>query len=181
MDRRSYATWRCDGATEVVKRSLRCCVVLASMAAPAWAQQRTVWQIGQFDDSSHEFQGTFGIDYTKASSDVDYVIGKSTERDWLRFQPGPANGQAGGRLHPFRIHFTLGGEPRGTYMLKLAMLYETPRLSALRVEVNGHAGVFTFAPKLDYEAGDWEGTFVPQTSHAERSIAIPSAVATCGR
>lgn len=141
---------------------------------PSLAQQRAVWQIGKFDHSSHEFRDSFGIDYAKSSSDVDYVIGKSTEHDWLRFQPGPANGQAGGRLHLFRIHFILGEQPRGTYVLRLAILYETPRLSALRVEVNGHGGIFTFAPKLDYEAGDWEGTFVPQTSQAERSISIPA-------
>ncbi len=149
--------------------------MLAASAFPTCAQQRTIWQIGQFDDSSHEFHDSFGVEYTKPSSDVDYVVGKSTARDWPRFQPGPANGQAGGRLHPFRIDFTLSEAPRGTYVLKLAILYETPRLSALRVEVNGHAGVFSFAPKLDYAAGDWEGTFVPQTSSAERSIAIPAA------
>ncbi|MEO6982833.1 MAG: polysaccharide lyase family protein, partial [Edaphobacter sp.] len=158
-----------------MKLPLLCGVALAALALAAGAQQRTIWQIGQFDDSSREFHDSFGVDYASASSDVNYVVGKSTARDWLRFQPGPANGRAGARLHPFRIDFTLKEAPRGTYVLKLAMLYETPRLSALRVEVNGHAGVFTFAPKLDYAAGDWEGTFVPQTSHAERSIAIPAA------
>ena len=174
MDRRPDAARRGDGAAEVVRRGLVCGAVLAALALPVCAQQ-TIWQIGQFDDSSREFHDSFGVDYAKATSDVEYVVGRSTARDWLRFQPGPANGQAGGRLHPFRIEFALKEPPRGTYVLKLAMLYETPRLSALRVEVNGHAGLFTFAPKLDYAAGDWEGTFVPQTSHAERSIEIPAA------
>jgi len=149
--------------------------VLAALALTAGAQQRPIWQIGQFDDSSREFHDSFGVDYANVLSDVNYVVGKNTARDWLRFQPGPANGLAGARLHPFRIDFTLHDSPRGTYLLKLAMLYETPRLSALRVDVNGHAGVFSFAPKLDYAAGDWEGTFVPQTSRAERTIAIPAA------
>ena len=158
-----------------MKFLLRSGVVFAALALSAGAQQRTIWQIGQFDDSSREFHDSFGVNYAEASSDVHYIVGKSADHDWLRFQPGPANGLAGGRLHPFRIDFVLSGSPRGTYRLKLAILYETPRLSALRVEVNGHAGVFTFAPKLDYAAGDWEGTFVPQTSHAERSIAIPAA------
>lgn len=173
MDRRSDAARRRDGAAKVVKPVLICGVLFAAMALPACAQH-TVWQIGQFDDSSREFHDSFGVNYASASSDVVYVVGKSTARDWLRFQPGPANGLAGGRLHPFKIQFALHEPPRGTYALKLAMLYETPRLSALRVEVNGHTGNFTFAPKLDYGAGDWEGTFVPQTSRAERSIEIPA-------
>ncbi|MEO7029515.1 MAG: polysaccharide lyase family protein [Acidobacteriaceae bacterium] len=161
----------------MVTRALLCGLVLASWPALACAQtqKHTVWQIGNFDDSSREFHDSFGVDYSKPASNVDYTIGKSTLSNWLRFQPGNANGLAGGRLHPFRIHFTLPQQPRGTYMLKLAMLYETPRLSKLRVELGGHTGLFTFAPKLDYAAGDWEGTFVPHTSHAERSIALPAA------
>lgn len=158
-----------------LRRCLNCGMALATLATTAaWSQQRTVWQIGTFDDSSREFHDTYGVDYANKSSDMNYVVGKSTERDWLRFQPGPANGMAGGRLHPFRIRFSLPDAPSGVYILKLAVLYETPRLSALRVEVNGHWGKFTFAPRLDYAAGDWEGTFVPQTSRAERSIAVPA-------
>ncbi|HEY5329358.1 MAG TPA: polysaccharide lyase family protein [Acidobacteriaceae bacterium] len=159
----------------MVKRALLCGVALLALPALACAQRQTVWRIGAFDDSSREFRDSFSIDYTKLASDVDYIIGKSTAADWPRFQPGDANGLAGSRLHPFRIHCTLAQPPRGTYFLKLAMLYETPRLSALRVELDGHSGLFTFAPKLDYAAGDWEGTFVPQTSHADRTIALPAA------
>ena len=55
------------------------------------------------------------------------------------------------------------------------MLYETPRLSFLKLDVNGHSGFFYFHPKLDFNAGDWEGTFVPQTSTDEKTIAIPAA------
>ena len=154
---------------------LWCALMLAVCAAASHAQQQTIWQIGAFDDSSREFHDSFGVDYAKTASDVDYIVGQSTAKDWLRFQPGPANGMAGTRLHPFRIHFTLAESPRGTYVLKLAVLYETPRLSSLRININGHSGLFSFSPKLDYAAGDWEGTFVPQTSHADRLIAIPAS------
>jgi alpha-mannosidase len=133
----------------------------------------TLWQIGRFDFSSGEFHSNFGVDYANPSSDVDFVVGKSSDSDWLRFQPGPANGIAGGRLHPFRIHFRLSEPLTGSYALRVAILYETPRLSALHVDINGHSGNFYFHPRLDYSAGDWEGTFVPQTSHAERLISIP--------
>jgi len=105
---------------------------------------------------------------------VIYTIGKSGEADWPRFQPGPANAIAGGRLHPFSVVFTLPDEPQGLYQLRISMLYETPSLSALQISVNGHKGVFYFHPRLDFGAGDWEGTFVPQTSRDEKTIDIPT-------
>jgi alpha-mannosidase len=133
----------------------------------------TLWHIGKFDRSSGEFHSNFGVNYANPSSDVDFAVGKDTDNDWPRFQPGPANGLAGGRLHPYRIHFNLKRPISGQYVLRVAMLYETPRLSTLQVDINGHSGNFRFHPLLDYSAGDWEGTFVPQTSHAERMISIP--------
>lgn len=152
-----------------------CAFALAGgIVSGALAQQKTVWQIGQFDDSSGEFRSE-GIDYTNPASDPVYRIGVNPSADWPRFQPGPANAVAGGRLHPFRIDFVLAEVPRGVYTLRIAVLYETPRMSHLRVEINGHAGDFYFHPKLDYAAGDWEGTFVPQTSRAEKEIEIPAA------
>ena len=169
--------WTKLGAARLftLRRCLHFGIAIAALTpAVGWSQQRTIWQIGAFDDSSREFHDSFDVDYANAASDVNYVVGRSNVHDWLRFQPGPANGLAGGRLHPFRIQFSLTDAPRGVYTLKLAVLYETPRLSALRVDVNGHWGQFTFAPWLDYAAGDWEGTFVPQTSRAERSIALPA-------
>jgi len=138
------------------------------------SNSRMVWRIGEFNDSSGEFRSQ-DIDYSNPKSDPVYVVGKSTVQDWLRFQPGPANGMTGGRLHPFTIRFDLKDEPRGVYRLKIAMLYETPRLSFLKLSVNGHSGLFYFHPKLDFAAGDWEGTFVPQTSADTKVISIPAA------
>jgi alpha-mannosidase len=160
-----------------VRRAWWLIVLCAGWAASPMGlrgQETELWNIGTFDRSSNEFRNE-GIDYTDPKSDAVYKIGESIEaRDWPRFQPGPANGMAGGRLHPFTILFQLSQPPRGTYHLKIAILYETPRLSHLRVDVNGHEGLFYFQPKLDYGAGDWEGTFVPQTSTAEKSIGIPA-------
>jgi alpha-mannosidase len=151
------------------------CLGVAVSPAALRAQETELWHIGVFDRSSNEFRNE-GIDYADPKSDAVYRIGQSVEaRDWPRFQPGPANGMAGGRLHPFTIVFDLAETPRGAYRLTVATLYETPRLSHLRVEVNGHTGVFYLHPKLDYGAGDWEGTFVPQTSTAEKVIEIPAA------
>ncbi|MGB6742099.1 MAG: polysaccharide lyase family protein [Terracidiphilus sp.] len=148
-------------------------LLLAGTAALVTAQQRTVWQIGRFDGSSQEFRSQ-EIDYASPKSDVVYTVGASRDADWIRFQPGPANAIAGGRLHPFTVNFTLGETPRGLYRLRVAMLYETPRLSALALSINGHKGAFYFHPRLDFTAGDWEGTFVPQTSRDEKTVDIPA-------
>jgi hypothetical protein len=155
------------------KRRLVGLLALLGAAALAGAQPRIVWQIGQFNGSSQEFRSQ-DIDYASPKSDVVYTVGVSRDTDWIRFQPGPANAVAGGRLHPFTVNFTLGETPRGLYRLRVAILYETPRLSALALSINGHKGTFYFHPRLDYTAGDWEGTFVPQTSRDEKLIDIPA-------
>ncbi len=157
-------------------------VLLAALglATTAVGAEKTVWKIGSFNRSSGEFKSQ-GIDYADPKQDPVYRVGRSKDaEDWQRFQPGPANGMTAGRVHPFTILFELPSAPTGLYKLRLGVLYETPRLSHLRVEVNGHAGLFYFHPKLDYAAGDWEGTFVPQTSYDEKSIAIPASFLNVG-
>jgi alpha-mannosidase len=150
------------------------------VAIHAHAAEKQIWQIGVFDHSSNEFRSQ-GIDFSDPKQDPVYRVGQSKDaEDWQRFQPGPANGMAGGREHPFTVVFNLKDVPRGAYRLKLAMLYETPRLSFLKLDVNGHSGLFYFHPKLDYYGGDWEGTFVPQTSADEKTIAMPAAWFTQG-
>lgn len=148
-------------------------LIVCSCLVSAYSQEHVLWQIGKFDDSSQEFRSQ-GIDYNSLGSAVVYTVGKSHEADWPRFQPGPANAIDGGRLHPFSIVFTLQDVVRGLYQLRVAMLYETPRMSALQLNVNGHKGVFYFHPTLDFGAGDWEGTYVPQTSHGVKTIDIPT-------
>ena len=138
------------------------------------AADRPIWKIGTFNYSSGEFRSE-GIDYADPKSDPVFVVGQNPNKDWYRFQPGPANGMTGGRPHPFTIKFNLPDAPRGVYDLRIAILYETPRLSFLQLDVNGHSGNFYFHPNLDFHAGDWEGTFVPQTSVDEKTIAIPAA------
>ncbi len=138
------------------------------------AADRPIWKIGTFNYSSGEFRSE-GIDYADPKSAPVFVVGQSPNKDWYRFQPGPANGMTGGRPHPFAIEFSLPDAPRGVYYLRIAILYETPRLSFLQLDVNGHSGNFYFHPNLDFHAGDWEGTFVPQTSVDEKMIAIPAA------
>lgn len=139
-------------------------VVVLALSCASFSADRAVWRIGTFDHSSSEFRSQ-SRDYNDPKQDPVFRVGQSKEAEnWQRFQPGPANGMAGGREHPFRVIFDLAQPPRGVFRLKIAMLYETPRLSHLRIDINGHKGLIYFHPTLDYEAGDWEGTFVPQTS-----------------
>jgi alpha-mannosidase len=158
----------------IAKTALAALLTAALLSIFARATEKTLWKIGTFDGSSGEFKSQ-GIDYADPKSDPVFVVGQNGDSDWYRFQPGPANGMTGARLHPFTVEFALHDAPRGVYRLKLAMLYETPRLSFLKLDVNGHLGYFYFHPKLDFRAGDWEGTFVPQTSTDEKTILIPAA------
>src|SRR5271157_2095277 len=165
----------------VVRKTLRKAVckawlllVLGMAGIPGFAQERVIWRIGTFDHASGEFR-TASDDYSDPKFDPVYRVGKSKDsEDWQRFQPGPANGMAGGREHPFTILFDLHDPATGVFRLKIAILYETPRLSHLRVDLNGHSGIFYFHPQLDYGAGDWEGTFVPQTSTDSKTIDLPA-------
>src|ERR1035437_3952156 len=149
-------------------------MVLGMAGISGFAQERAIWSIGTFDHASGEFRAK-SDDYSDPRFDPVYRVGKSKDgEDWQRFQPGPANGMAGGREHPFTILFDLHDPAIGVFHLKIAILYETPRLSHLRVNLNGHSGIFYFHPQLDYGAGDWEGTFVPQTSVDSKMIDLPA-------
>jgi alpha-mannosidase len=154
-----------------------CAMIIVSLIvivpAPAFAAETLVWRIGAFDYSSSEFRSQ-SIDYSDPKQSPTYRVGHSKDsEDWWRFQPGPANGMTGGREHPFNVLFDLK-QPRGVYRLTVAVLYETPRLSYLKLNLNGHTGNFYFHPRLDYRAGDWEGTFVPQTSWDKKTIDLPA-------
>jgi hypothetical protein len=158
----------------IAEAAVAALLLAVTLPAEARATEKTLWKIGTFDGSSGEFKSQ-DINYADPNSDPVFVVGESGDKDWYRFQPGPANGIAGGRLHPYTVKFLLKDRPRGAYHLKIAILYETPRLSFLKLEVNGHSGYFYFHPRLDFRAGDWEGTFVPQTSTDEKTISIPTA------
>lgn len=168
--------------SKLILLSFAACGIVSSSGAgaPQSAQaerapaSRQVWQIGQFDEGSAEFRDS-GIDYSDPKQDPVFQVGVDRNQDWPRFQPGPANGMTGGRTHPFTIAFPVDETPQGVYHLKIAILFETPRLSSLRVDINGHAGNFYFHPRLTYTSADWEETFVPQTSSDTKIIELPAA------
>ncbi len=125
---------------------------IVSVATPALARDRTIWQIGLFDQSSHEFNHrapTQNRDYNPV-----YTVGISVARDWPSRQPGSENDSQGTRPHPFTILFNLSSPPKGAYRLSVSALLYNPRTPHLEVSINGKTGVYYFQPKLSYYPGD---------------------------
>ncbi|MGA8596485.1 MAG: polysaccharide lyase family protein, partial [Bryobacteraceae bacterium] len=123
----------------------------------AQAQVRTIWQIGKFDESPVEFaRGT--------EDSVVFRVGTSEPgRDW------PGSQLTG---HTYRILFSLDSVT-GSYVLKVATLIDQPRVPALRVSVNGHAGTFYLHPKLSYSRSDFSYAFDPHESQSVVNMDIP--------
>ncbi len=147
----------------------------AVLAPPALCQEKNLWQIGKFDQSSEEFGISFGFGPLAAMpADPVYHVGQSDwHRDWAGFQPGSANGLAGGREHPFTVFFPLDGTPRGLYKLTIAVLPYMPRRPNLRIEINGKQGMFYLRPTVSYDLGNFPVAFIPQYSYQKLEIAVP--------
>ncbi len=147
-------------------------VALLVCWATCAAGSDTVWQIGVFDEASIEFKKQ--INYADPSEDPIFVVGKSTpENDWPAYQPGSANGHAGHRRHPFTIQFELPERPFTAYLLRVALIVDTPRLPHLQVEINGGKAWFYPQPRLNYRMGDPIGNS-PTYAAATLAIHLPS-------
>lgn len=125
----------------------------------AQAQIRSVWQIGKFDQSPLEFS-------SPEQPTVSFTVGKSNwEKDW------PARQSVG---HSYRILFTLDSAP-APYLLRIATLLEQPRVPALKINVNGHSGIFYLHPSLTYYPGDSSFAYHPNYSKSTVEASIPAA------
>ncbi len=142
-----------------------------------YGQEKTLWHIGEFDQSSEEFGVSFGFgSLSSAQPDPVYHVGTSDwKKDWSGFQPGSANGLAGGREHPFTVLFSLEGPPKGLYKLTVGVLPYMPRRPNLRLDVNGKRGIFYLRPRLSYDLGNFPTAFIPQYSYERLTIEIPTA------
>jgi len=94
------------------------------LGTPAAAEQ-VVWQIGQPDQSYMEFaiakdHAAYGGRFVQEPP--VFEVGKSEPgRDWPFIHPGPGDGWAGSRVHPFTIRFSLPDEPRGVFTLRIEL------------------------------------------------------------
>ncbi len=145
-------------------------------SSTALGQEKNLWQIGKFDQSSEEFGISFGFGpLASMPPDPVYRVGQSDwHKDWAGFQPGSSNGLAGGREHPFTVFFPLDAAPRGLYTLTIAVLPYMPRRPDLRVEINGKTGMFYLRPQLSYDLGNFPVAFIPQYSYEKLEIEIPN-------
>ena len=134
-------------------RNLRL-ALLVVLGLTMWAKasdapsSETIWQIGRFDTSSAEFASGA----TPNPAPV-YVIGVSQpDKDWYAFQPGSAN--------PVRVEFNLPAPPVGPYAMKIGLLVEHPRVSALQVDIGGQtARAEVTIPVLDVQSA-WQSNAV---------------------
>jgi alpha-mannosidase len=108
-------------------------VLIFSM--PGVAQSATLWEIGKFDQSNHEFKAA-------PSGHVVYQFGKS---DWAQEWPGQEQTGAA-----YEIRFNLDAAPRGAFALKISLLTGYFGIPDMQVEINGHVGLFYVRSKPFY-------------------------------
>lgn len=132
----------------------------------------TVWQIGTFDQSSHEFNNNAPV--AKADFNPVFTIGKSKTSEWPGRQPGSENKAEGLRSHPFTILFDMPSTPAGAYTLTVSALLYNIRYPHLEISINGRKGTFYFPRKLNYYPGDSD-FWSPIYSGGEISVVLPRA------
>ncbi|HXJ95565.1 MAG TPA: polysaccharide lyase family protein [Terriglobia bacterium] len=151
-------------------------VALAGKALSA--AEQTVWEIGQFDQSSAEFH--HHVDFSNPNDNPIFTVGKSDpSKDWPAAQPGSANSDAGARPHPYTIIFDLTNPPRGAYHLEISVVLNRPRVPNLQVDINGKSGVFYLHRKVSYYPGDG-GVDSPIYGGDHLTMALPTAAFRAG-
>ena len=99
-----------------------------------------------------------------AKDSVSFRVSTTDPKDW----PGrQKTGQS------YRILFPLESRS-GSYWLRIATLIDQPRMPALKIEVNGHSGMFYLHPQLSYSRSDFSYAFDPHESQSTFKIDIPS-------
>lgn len=118
-------------------------LTICLLATPLYAEETTVWQIGQFNGTYDDLAiaRNFGV-YSKAfPNDITYRVGTDMpSKNWSYIQPGPVDAWAGSRNHPFNIIFNLNEKPVGRFTLQIALINTHPG-SPPRYEIgiNGRA------------------------------------------
>ncbi len=149
-----------------------CTLPVLLAARSSSAAGNTVWQIGTFDQSSHEFNNNAPVG--KADFNPVFTIGKSKTSDWPGRQPGSENKAEGLRQHPFTILFDLPSRPAGTYTLTVSALLYNVRYPHLEISINGRKGTFYFPRKLSYHPGNSD-FWSPIYSGGEIRLVLPHA------
>ncbi|MHB0998903.1 MAG: glycoside hydrolase family 38 N-terminal domain-containing protein [Armatimonadota bacterium] len=106
------------------------------------ANEKVVWQIGTLDRNYGELAITQDFStYTSVfPNDVTFRINKDDpSKSWPYFHPGPMDGWAGARVHPFTILFELSDEPRGLMRLSINLMNAFPsETTTYEIDANDH-------------------------------------------
>jgi alpha-mannosidase len=132
--------------------------------------QSTVWQIGEFNHSSVEFNHDF--DFRKPGFRVLYTIGRNKTADWPAYQPASQVAQPHRRTFPYEIAFHLPQHPSGSYRLTISLVINRPRYPNLLVELNGRRGLYYVHRHLSDYPGDG-GVDSPIYGEARLEIPLP--------
>jgi hypothetical protein len=146
------------------RRYLSAFVLTFAFALCARAQDRTLWQIGEFNGSSDEF----GV---QAEGAFDAASGQA--KSWGATQQAVLEAKADASAAR-RIRFEMTDAPRGVYRLKLGLILNTPRVPLVQVEVNGYTGRFYQRPERDFKEGNLEANIFPQYAIGSLSVEIPA-------
>ncbi|HYG11316.1 MAG TPA: glycoside hydrolase family 38 C-terminal domain-containing protein [Pyrinomonadaceae bacterium] len=148
-------------------------LLLLLLCATASSQERTVFKIGAFDNSSEEFAPA-------ASAPVVYTVATGRPQNWVGVQQAVVPGKAGAAEAARKIQFELQSAPQGTYRLRLGLIIKTARAPVVQLDVNGHRGWF-HQPLETYREGNSEGAILPQYSIGALNIDVPTSFLRAGR
>jgi len=109
-------------------------------------KEQLLWSIGAKDGRSTQL-----VDNYKQPTIFDgHVFNVDEEpetQDWPLFHPSEADPDAGYKLHPYLIKFSLNEIPSGSYLFNIHYLVIAPRLAHLEVKVNGVKGKAYLRPR----------------------------------
>ncbi|MHB1000059.1 MAG: glycoside hydrolase family 38 N-terminal domain-containing protein [Armatimonadota bacterium] len=127
-------------------RILLSAAIITLVGNTASAENHKLWEIGKSDNNYNDLAISQNHNaYTKSfPNDVTFRIGKDEPaKSWPYIQPGPIDGWAGGRIHPFNILFDLPENPKGMFKLSINFIgahYTSPPV--LEIDINGKSGEF---------------------------------------
>ena len=154
---------------------LLCMAFAACVAVPLRAEENIVWEIGKFDGNYEEFAipHDFAAYPVAFPDDVTYTVGKDDcAKSWPFIHPGPADGWAGARPHPFTIVFNMPEKPKGFYELRVGLVNTHDAMPpVLEIRVNDKAD------RIDLPAGasDDALTDASKGRNHEVNLSIPAS------
>ena len=145
------------------------CILFSSLVCTAGQPPRKVWQVGTFDESSHEFKEE-GIDYANPAEDPVFWWAKVTlRRTGMRYQPGSGNGKTGFRPHPSPSNSSLATEPKVCFLLKVGLLTYMAAHASVQIDINGIAACSTYVRSSTTQVETPYSVFLPTYSYGRLS------------